>query len=78
MNGSYQLLAEALRERLEVIADREAYQRDPAAHLERLKVASDKVTAAQQQLPESVPPQLSHYLARCSYDKALAFIETEL
>ena len=78
MNGSYQLLAEALRERLEVIADREAYQRDPAAHLERLKVASDKVTASQQQLPERVPPQLSHYLARCSYDKALAFIETEL
>ena len=71
----YQKLADALRERLTVIADREAYARDPAAHLARLKIASDKVTTAQQQLPHDTPPELAHYLARCSYDKALAFIE---
>ena len=78
MNASYQTLADALRERLNVIADREAYQRDPAAHLERLKAASEKVTAAARELPAKVPPELSHYLDRCSYDKALAFIEHEI
>jgi Mg-chelatase subunit ChlI len=77
MNAIYQSLAEALHERLEVIADRAAYQRDPAAHLARLQAASDKVTAAARQLPDNVPPELSHYLARCSYDKALAFIEQQ-
>jgi hypothetical protein len=78
MNASYQPLANALRERLAVIADRASYQRDPAAHLERLKTASEKVTAAARALPGTVPPELSHYLGRCSYDKALAFIEHEI
>lgn len=71
----YRTLAAALRERLEIIADREAYARDPAAHLERLKAASEKVAAAQVALPDDVPPELAHYLQRCSYDKALSFIE---
>jgi hypothetical protein len=71
----YRTLAAALRERLEVIADRDAYARDPAAHLERLKAASEKVNAAQLQLPPDAPPELAHYLQRCSHDKALAFIE---
>lgn len=68
-------LAEALRERLAVIADREAYNRDAAAHLERLKSASEKIEAVQKQLPHPIDPQLAHYLQRCSYDKALAHLE---
>jgi len=36
----YQALAAALRERLAVIADREFYARDPAAHLEKLRAIS--------------------------------------
>jgi hypothetical protein len=73
----YRQLAVALRERLAVIADREACRRDPAAHLERLKTASEKIAALQAQLPAPTDPQLAHYLQRCSYDKALAFVEAK-
>jgi hypothetical protein len=71
----YQELAAALRERLQVIADRDFYRRDPAGHLEKLKSVSERVTALQGQLPPPIDPQLAHYLQRCSYDKALAFLE---
>lgn len=70
-----QSLVIALRERLAVIADREWYARDPAGHLDRLRAISEQITALQQQLPPPVDPQLRHYFERCSYDKALAFLE---
>ena len=70
----YRDLADALRERLAVIADRAAYARDPAAHLRQLQAVSERVVALGQQLPGPVDPQLAHYLQRCSYDKALAFL----
>ena len=73
--AAYQLLADALRERLALIADREFYQRDSAAHLEQLQAISGKIAELTAQLPPDVDPQLAHYLQRCSYDKALAFIE---
>ncbi|MES2571170.1 MAG: hypothetical protein V4710_14070 [Verrucomicrobiota bacterium] len=75
MATSYQLLAAALRERLAVIQDRAAYASDPAAHLERLKHVSEQIVTLQNALPAPVDPQLEHYLKKCSYDKALAFIE---
>ena len=68
-------LAEALRERLSVIADRDFYARDPAAHLLRLQSASTRIVEIQGQLPAPLNPQLAHYLQRCSYDKALAWLE---
>ena len=68
-------LAAALRERLAVIADRAAYERDAAAHLERLKAASERIEALQAQLPPPVDPRLAHFLERRSYDKALALLE---
>lgn len=71
----YQDLANALRQRLEVITDRDLYRRDPAAHLERLKAASERIAALHAQLPTGADPQLAHYLQRCSYDKALAFVD---
>jgi len=74
-NPIHQSLAAALRERLGVIADREWYARDPAGHLERLRAISEQIAALQQQLPPPVDPRLSHFLERCSYDKALAFLE---
>ena len=70
-----QSLAAALRERLAVIGDREWYARDPAGHLQRLQEISGQIAELQQQLPTPVDPQLAHYLQRCSYDKALAFLE---
>lgn len=68
-------LAAALRERLQAVADREHYQRDPAGHLERLKEISARVDALSAQLPERTDPQLAHFLERRSYDKALAWLE---
>lgn len=70
----YQELIAALRERLAVIADREAYARDPQAHLQQLQAVSERLAALGSRLPLPVDPQLSHYLQRCSYDKALAFL----
>lgn len=68
-------LADALRERLTVIADRAAYERDPDAHLRQLQAASERIVALAAQLPRPVDPQLAHYLQRCSYDKALEFLQ---
>jgi hypothetical protein len=70
-------LAAALRERRAVIADREFYARDPAAHLARLQEVSGQITALAAELPRPVDPQLAHFLDRCSFDKALAFLESE-
>lgn len=71
----YRELTAALKERLALIADREFYQRDPAAHLARLQAVSGTIAHCGSKLPGSVDPQLAHYLQRCSYDKALAFLE---
>ncbi len=68
-------LAAALHERLAVIADRASYARDPQAHLTRLQEVSERITALGEKLPPPVDPRLAHYLQRCSYDKALAFLE---
>lgn len=73
----YSDLAEALRERLAVIADRAFYARDPAAHLAQLQSVSTRVTELQAQLPPPVDPQLAHFLQRCSYEKALAWLEAQ-
>ncbi len=75
MSPIHRELADALRTRLEVIADREAYASDPAAHFDRLKNASEEIVRLQAALPAPVDPQLAHYLSRCSYDKALAHLE---
>ncbi len=76
MGPEYRELAEALRTRVTVIGDREFYARDPASHLAQLSSVSAQILQLQQRLPAPVNPQLDHFLKRCSYDKALAFIET--
>ncbi len=74
----FRSLADVLRERLVVIADREAYARDPQAHLQRLQAASENIIALARQLPAPVDRQFAHYLERCSYDKALAWLDERL
>ena len=76
MAATHQVLVTALRQRLGIIADREAYSRDPAAHLEQLKTVSETIEELRNQLPRPLDPQLNHYLEKCSYDKALAFLES--
>ncbi len=70
-----QALADALKKRRALVADRAFYQRDPAAHLAELREVSGRITALAAQLLPPVDPQLAHYLQRCSFDKALAFLE---
>ncbi len=72
---NYQTLAKALRARVALIADREFYQRDPVSHLAQLQAVSGKIAASTAHLPPHTDPRLTHYLERCSYEKALAFLE---
>lgn len=74
MNQPEAKLAAALHERLAIIAD-ESSRRDPAQHLARLEEISERIVALEQDLPPPIDPQLAHFLARSSYDKALALLE---
>jgi len=70
-------LAEALRERLAVIADHAHRDRDQAAHLQRLIDVSGKIVGLINSLSvQDLDPQFRHYLEKKSYDKALAWIES--
>ncbi len=73
MTTAEKQLAEALRERLAIIAD-ENSRRDPEAHMERLQEISDRIEHISNALPRPVNPQLAHYLTRRSYDKALELL----
>jgi hypothetical protein len=75
MNSPEANLAAALRERLALIADK-ASRLDPDRHRARLQSVSEKIAALEKQLPPPVDPQLAHFLARASYDKALALLES--
>ncbi|MBA2585400.1 MAG: hypothetical protein H0U99_02830 [Chthoniobacterales bacterium] len=74
LNDPAAQLADALRERRAIIADEESRRR-PEQHMARLQAASERIGELRTRLPEPVHPQLAHYLARASYDKALAFLE---
>lgn len=68
-------LVAALRERLAVIGNHALRDADPAAHLEALKAASERLAALARALPPGTSPRLLHFLQQCSYDKALTFLE---
>ena len=70
-------LAQALRTRLAVIGDRALRESDPAGQLAQLREASERVVTLQARLPANTHPQLRHYFERCSYDKALEWIERD-
>jgi hypothetical protein len=74
MENAVSDLAQALRERLEIIQDGES-RRDTGAHMARLSAISEKIDKLQQALPRPIDPRLAHYLQRRSYDKALEFLE---
>jgi hypothetical protein len=77
MNSTKAELAAALRQRLAIVTD-ETSRRDPDRHLEKLKSVSEKIDLLGKSLPPPVDPQLAHFLARCSYDKALKALEAQL
>ena len=69
-------LADALRDRLAVIADHAHRDRDADAHLKRLMDVAAQIDECVAALPaDSLDPRLHHFLEGRSYDKALAWIE---
>lgn len=76
LNRELQALAVLLRERLVVIGDAASRAADPDAHLRRLQAVGEAIFAAQDRLKGRISFQLEHFLQGCSYDKALALIET--
>ena len=75
MDEYYVTLAEAIRERLEVISDRQLREQNPAAHLVRLRQASERIEQLKKNLPLTTDPMLAHYLDRMSLSKALEFVQ---
>ena len=76
MGEFYSDLAQALRNRLQVIGNK-TFQNDPSAHVEKLREASERIDALKAKLPPDADPRLVHYLDRMSLSKALEFMETE-
>jgi hypothetical protein len=75
MDQYYVELAEALRDRLAVIADHQLRDQNPEAHLTRLKEASERIEGLRNRLPHDADPMLDHYLGRMSLSKALEFVD---
>ena len=76
MGEFYSDLAQALRDRLQVIGDK-TLQNNPSTHLEKLREASERIEALKAQLPPDADAMLVHYLDRMSLSKALEFVEKE-
>ncbi len=68
-------LIDLLRQRIAIIADHEWRDRDSGGHLEALKEVSEKISTWTAAHRSEVDPQLRHYLANASYQKALAHLE---
>ena len=75
MDQYYVVLAEALQDRLAVIADQQLRDQDPEAHLVRLRRASERIEQLRDRLPADADPMLAHYLDRMSLTKALEFLQ---
>jgi hypothetical protein len=75
MDQYYLALAEALRDRLAVIADHQLRDQNPETHFTRLKRASERIEQLRSQLPPGADPMLVHYLDRMSLSKALDLVQ---
>jgi len=75
---NYAELHAAVQERLDVVADHALRERDPVAHLEKLKAAAFRLDQLVTQLPANTDPQLRHFLERQSFVKALDWLGERL
>jgi hypothetical protein len=71
-------LLEALRARMEIVADRSHYEANPSGHLASLRQADGHLRKIMSGLPADTHPELRHYLERQSYAKAVHWLETHL
>jgi hypothetical protein len=76
MDEYYAILAKALRDRIQVIADSQLREQDPTGHLTKLREASERIEELKKKLPFDSDPMLAHYLDRVSLTKALEFIQS--
>lgn len=65
-------LVEQLEKRLTIIGDHQWRDRDQPGHLAALTTVALEIDALKKQVPRTLDPELTHYLERCSFDKALA------
>jgi hypothetical protein len=75
-SSTIEILTLALRRRRAVIADHAWRDREAAAHLDALRSVSEEIMAWTEKNRGQLDPRLEHYLDRCSYDKALAHLES--
>ena len=69
-------LRDALRRRLEIIADTAWRDRDPASQLQALREISESIFQQQTVLAPNLPPRLRHFMESQSYAKALTVLDT--
>lgn len=78
-SNQLELLAQALRERLKIIADHKLRDHDANAHLLQLQIVSEKIEQLIELLPRNeLDPRFRHYLTQRSYNKAFMWIESQL
>lgn len=75
MDPAFEPLRQLLRRRLEVIADRDLREHDPAGQLRQLQEVSEAITAEHARLRPQLPSRLNHYLTQASLQKALDWLE---
>jgi hypothetical protein len=68
-------LIDFLRRREAIIADHAWRDRDPAGHLDALKLVSQEISNWAVSHHQRIDPRLRHYLANASFQKALAHLE---
>jgi len=77
MKENYEDLAALLKRRLDVIADHELRESNPAEQLRQLKEVSEGITAWHREHRDEISSQLSHFLTNASLVKALQYLESE-
>ena len=73
-----EVLANALRKRLEIINDHTMRESNPGEHLAMLGKISGEIEQLTHALPQDSDPRLLHFLERASYSKALEFLEAKI
>ncbi|MEO1857094.1 MAG: hypothetical protein ABGY95_06995 [Rubritalea sp.] len=77
MKTHYQVLAETLERRLEVISDNQLRDTDPQEQLRQLQQVSESIQKWHTYHKGKIPSQLNHFLMQSSLGKALDYVKSE-
>lgn len=70
------MLLGRIGERLLIIADHESRDRDPEAHLAKLRQVSENITLWHEAHRDEIDANLEHFLLGASFQKALEYLST--